>query len=249
MKVVSAVVLAHLAVASSLVVPGARLAIQPARAMVCMTGGDLDTGTEPSLRDLVRKDRMVRRGGIAAGVTFLAGALALGGATGVIDPGAAVPFACVAAVLTAGGLGARFLSNEERGQPLDDSRFVVGASPGKGDGLFAASAIEAGTFLFDYEGESLDEDAFFARYPRGDGRYIACINDGLYVDGARAELSNMARWMNHAPPADANVVWKKQRLGPKPAMHFYATRRIAAGDELCFDYGDEYWQALGETPV
>ena len=66
--------------------------------------------------------------------------------------------------------------------------------------------------------------------------------------GANPELSNMARWMNHAS-SGANVMWKKQRLGPSPAMHFYSTARIREGDELCFDYGIEYWEALGETPA
>ena len=37
--------------------------------------------------------------------------------------------------------------------------------------------IEEGTYLFAYEGELLDEEAMFARYPQADGRYIACIND------------------------------------------------------------------------
>ena len=81
--------------------------------------------------------------------------------------------------------------------------------------------------------------------------------------------------MNHAKAA--NVVWKKQRLGPKPAMHFYTCAKVLPGDELCFDCacwalepvtpfaiaflahtthvktlaitdGDEYWDALGVTP-
>jgi SET domain-containing protein len=63
------------------------------------------------------------------------------------------------------------------------------------------------------------------------------------------ELSNQARWMNHASGNAVNVEWKKQRLGAHPAMHFYASAAIKEGDELCFDYGDEYWAPLGETPV
>ena len=55
--------------------------------------------------------------------------------------------------------------------------------------------------------------------------------------------------MNHAPPARANVCWRKQRLGARKAMHFYALRSIERGEELCFDYGDEYWTALGEQPL
>ena len=97
----------------------------------------------------------------------------------------------------------------------------------------------------------LDEEAFFRRYPKADGRYIACLTDDLYIDGADAAKSNVARWMNHASAAKANVAWRKQTIGPRKAMRFYATRAISPGEELCFDYdaSGSYWEALGETPL
>ena len=55
----------------------------------------------------------------------------------------------------------------------------------------------------------------------------------------------MARWMNHAPATNANVYWKKQRRGENKAMHFSALRAIGPSEELCFDYGSDYWDALG----
>ena len=84
-----------------------------------------------------------------------------------------------------------------------------------------------------------------------DGRYIACLTDDLYIDGADAAKSNVARWMNHASAAKANVAWRKQTIGPRKAMRFYATRAISPGEELCFDYdaSGSYWEALGETPL
>ena len=85
---------------------------------------------------------------------------------------------------------------------------------------------------------------FLLRGPHRESLMLRTLNAG-----ANPELSNQARWMNHASGSDANVSWKKQRQGPQPAMHFYTTVPIRAGDELCFDYGDEYWAALGETPV
>ena len=120
-----------------------------------------------------------------------------------------------------------------------------------GYGLFAKVPIDEGTFLFAYEGEELDEEAFFRRYPKADGRYIACLTDDLYIDGADAAKSNVARWMNHASAAKANVAWRKQTIGPRKAMRFYATRAISPGEELCFDYdaSGSYWEALGETPL
>jgi SET domain-containing protein len=55
--------------------------------------------------------------------------------------------------------------------------------------------------------------------------------------------------MNHAKRDAANVAWRKQRRGPRRAMHFYTTRPVRAGEELCFDYGEEYWAALQEVPL
>lgn len=31
--------------------------------------------------------------------------------------------------------------------------------------------------------------------------------------------------------------------------HFYATRDVDAGQELVFDYGADYWDALGVRPL
>lgn len=178
------------------------------------------TGTDgASLRQLVQRDRLLRRGGVAAGAALVAGAGAVGAATGVIDPAPLLPLACLAGLAAAGALGANHLSNQEARSPLRDDQFTVRASsPGKGDGLFAVARIAAETYLFDYEGERLDEAAFFERYPSADGRYIACLTDNLYIDGADVAASNLARFMNHASPSAANVRWTKQRLGLRPAM-------------------------------
>ena len=79
-------------------------------------------------------------------------------------------------------------------------------------------------------------------------RYVACIGESLYIDGGDP-TSGPARWINHAPAAQANVYYRKQRFGPAQNMHFYAKRAISAGEELTFDYGDDYWAALEATPV
>ncbi len=38
---------------------------------------------------------------------------------------------------------------------------------GRGSGAFAVRLVPAGTYLGDYEGEMLDETAYWARYPSG----------------------------------------------------------------------------------
>ena len=83
-------------------------------------------------------------------------------------------------------------------------------------------------------------------FPR---RYVACIGDTDYIDGINEERSGLARWINHSSRR-ANCYWKKQRFGPNsPAMHFYTLRDIKAGEELFFDYGDAYWEAMGVEPI
>ena len=205
-----------------------------------------------SLQDLVRERRRIKQAGLAVGGAALVGGMGVGLSTGIISSDRLVPVISVAAVVAVAFEFTSRTANVETRPPLDEvTHFEVRRSvdPAKGEGLFALRPIEEGTYLFAYDGELLDEDAMFARYPEADGRYIACINDDLYIDGIDPSLSNMARWMNHASAANANVFWKKQRRGAKKAMHFYALRAIAPSEELCFDYGSDYWDALGVKPI
>ena len=43
----------------------------------------------------------------------------------------------------------------------------VCSTPDRGNGAFATQLIPAGTFIGDYEGEMLDEAAYWQRYPSG----------------------------------------------------------------------------------
>ena len=40
-----------------------------------------------------------------------------------------------------------------------------------------------------------------------------------------------------------------QIFGRRKAIHFYAVRDLVEGDELTWDYGNAYWDALGVTPI
>ena len=207
---------------------------------------------EKSLRDLVRDQRRVKQAGLAAGGAMLTGGVIAGIGAGLISSDVVVPVVGAGAAVVAALDFTSRTANEETRPPLDETTYFEvrkSVDADKGDGLFALRPIEEGTYLFAYEGELLDEEAMFARYPQADGRYIACINDDLYIDGADPALSNMARWMNHASATNANVYWKKQRRGENKAMHFYALRAIGPSEELCFDYGSDYWDALGVQPI
>jgi hypothetical protein len=202
------------------------------------------------LRTEVIERRRARSLGLVAGGTLLGGAAAAGAALGIVDLSPAVPVVALATVATAFNTA----RHNENSDPIDPSSVEVRPAPaGRGEGLFARVPIASGTYLFDYEGDRLTEEDFFARYPTAQGRYTACIDACLpwqpprYIDGADAARSGVARWINHSARR-ANVYYRKQRFG-EPAMHFYAMRDIAADEELAFDYGEGYWAALGETPM
>ena len=136
-----------------------------------------------------------------------------------------------------------WLRNEEWGA-ADEATAVEVRPAGEGDGL---CSIDEGTFL---RVRGARRGGLLPAVPEG-RRPVACLTDDLYIDGADAAKSNVARWMNHASAAKANVAWRKQTIGPRKAMRFYATRAISPGEELCFDYdaSGSYWEALGETPL
>ena len=200
------------------------------------------------LQKEVETRRLLRKVGLGLGGGLLSGGVGLGVVAGVLPKDLTLAALYVTSFASAFLFGAYTLSFDAHDLP--NAPVAVGESaPGMGQGLFATAEIPSGTYLFDYEGECLSETEMFARYPDAKGRYIACIGEAAYIDGADEEKSGLARWINHSQRR-ANVRWRKQRFGPvSPAMHFYALRDIAEGEELFFDYGDEYWAAMGVEPI
>ena len=89
-----------------------------------------------------------------------------------------------------------------------------------GTGLFARVPIADGEFIGVYEGEPTDIDNTFVLWVEHDA------GDGWYgIDG-----TGPLRFLNHS--CSPNVEFD----GPD----LYAIRDLAAGDELLFDYGDEW---------
>jgi hypothetical protein len=131
--------------------------------------------------------------------------------------------------------------------PLPASTFRVDATrDGRGQGLFAAAPIGAGSYLFDYEGELLDEREYARRYPDGvPADYAVGLDraDGsaVYVDGARLERSNIGRFLNHDGGTPTCAMYTL--ADPAPRLLLFALQDMAVGDELTWDYGERYWRA------
>ena len=71
------------------------------------------------------------------------------------------------------------------------------------------------------------------------------------------DLGGLCRFLNHAPSRGSycNVACMRgaydpglvdDEAAPPPPLHMFARRDVAAGAELMWDYGAEYWE--GDSP-
>jgi hypothetical protein len=197
----------------------------------------------PALLREVRARRALRTAGLSTGVLFGVMAGGLGISSGILDKTLCLTLLSTGCLAWLGVT----LTYEESGSPLSDDHFNVQEVPGKGRGLICAQPIAAGTYLFDYGGQRLSEEAFFQRFPSGQSDYAARITSTEYIDGA-SEGSGLAPMMNHACER-ATVRKATQIFGPNTAIHFYARRDLMPGEELTWNYGAEYWDAQPELPI
>lgn len=144
------------------------------------------------------------------------------------------------------------------------------AIPGKGLGVITNVRIAKGTVVGDYKGEVMTAEEKDRRYleslshlftpddyewkqsrlDRGQtvtGTYLYGIvvpnEEAIYVDAEDEYRSLWTRFLNHASPPDNNVNPKSihQSWDGQPRVWFVAMRDIEAGEEICFDYGEDYW--------
>lgn len=65
----------------------------------------------------------------------------------------------------------------------------------------------------------------------------------IFIDAEDEHCSSWARFINHASPPNNNLIPKSvhESYDGKPRVWFVACRDIEVGEELCYDYGDNYW--------
>ena len=120
----------------------------------------------------------------------------------------------------------------------------------RGHGAFALEEIKKGEWICDYEGEVLDEGQYSRRYPDGQSVFATELTLGHNIDasslvGNRDVFS--AVHMNHSRKGRANVTRVKDV--DKMRVMFFATCDIAAGEELTYDYGREYWKGREDEEI
>ena len=98
-----------------------------------------------------------------------------------------------------------------------------------GLGLFAGEAIKKGATIIEYIGEKITADEANKR----GGKYLFEINSRWTIDGTTRK--NTARYINHA--CDPNC--EAENRGGR--IFITAKRAIPAGEELTYNYGEEYF--------
>jgi uncharacterized protein len=100
-----------------------------------------------------------------------------------------------------------------------------------GLGLFAVVAIERGVHLLDYVGPRISN----AAASRMDTKYLFELDERWTVDGS--DRRNIARYINHSCQPNAEVRLVRRTL------KIFALKRILPGQEITYDYGEEYFDA------
>jgi uncharacterized protein len=110
--------------------------------------------------------------------------------------------------------------------------FRIGRSR-TGLGLFATAPIEKRAFIAEYKGRKLTTEAADKLEARGN-RYLYEINSRWTIDGTSRR--NLARYANHScrPNAESHEVGHR--------MFLRAIKAIKPGDEITYDYGDDYYR-------
>lgn len=130
---------------------------------------------------------------------------------------------------------------------------LMGASQleGCGYGLFTAEDIAQDEFVIEYTGELIKSDEGVRREARRGNVFDESKNtsylftlletEGVWVDAA--VYGNLSRYINHAGDGDkkgANLTPKIVYVLGEYRIRFNATRDIKTGEELFFNYGDNF---------
>ncbi|NJN40544.1 MAG: SET domain-containing protein [Gammaproteobacteria bacterium] len=124
--------------------------------------------------------------------------------------------------------GSKRLNGSKRTKPY----YFVRRSAIHGRGVFAARKIPKGTQVIEYKGQRVthkEVDRRYANVPETDSHtFLFELDDKLVIDaGVRG---NAARWINHGCKPNCETVEDDGRI------FIEATRDIARGEELTYDY-------------
>jgi SET domain-containing protein len=99
-----------------------------------------------------------------------------------------------------------------------------------GLGLFTLEPIPAGKRLIEYLGPLISNEEVDKR---PNGKYFFGVNSKWSIDGQAR--SNLARYINHSCRPNSEAIVSGRRVW------VWSKRAIKAGEELNYDYGEEYF--------
>lgn len=98
-----------------------------------------------------------------------------------------------------------------------------------GLGLYAAEDIPKGVCFIEYVGRVIKgEEEYTSK-----SKYLFEVHSRKTIDGR--ERSNTARYINHSCRPNAEPETHKGRV------FIFTKKNIKTGEEICYDYGKEYW--------
>lgn len=103
-----------------------------------------------------------------------------------------------------------------------------------GLGLFASADIPSGKLLIEYTGTRIPTREAREIDKRRANKYLFEIDNRWTIDGS--PRSNLARYVNHS--CDPNTEAESNR----GRMMFRTVRKIAQGEEITLDYGEEHME-------
>lgn len=99
-----------------------------------------------------------------------------------------------------------------------------------GLGLFAGEPIKKGTCIIEYTGRTISKKEEYT----SNSKYLFEVNKRKTIDGR--DRSNKARYINHSCKPNAEAIIYKGRI------FIFALKNIRPGEEIFYDYGEEYWK-------
>lgn len=111
---------------------------------------------------------------------------------------------------------------------ISDHKVRVGRSSA-GLGLYAVEDMPKGVCFIEYVGRVIKGEEEYT----STSKYLFEVHARKTIDGR--ERSNTARYINHSCKPNAEPETHKGRV------FIFSTKNIKAGEEICYDYGKEYW--------
>lgn len=118
--------------------------------------------------------------------------------------------------------------------------YKVKLSPIHGNGVFAKTQINKGDRIIRYKGKLRtheEADELSEGDPETGHTFLFTLNDHYIIDANKR--GNDARWINHSCEPNCEAVIEESPKGnaKKDKVFIEATRAIAKGEELTYDYG------------